>query len=222
LPVFVVHQKTDARSVMTLSAPALLRSSPASPFGRKIKIAASVLNLPAIEIVVANTLDPDDQVRADNPLGKIPTLVLANGSTIYDSRVILEYLDLFAGGDKIIPADPSKRFKALTMQALADGICDAALLQVYEGRFRETDKQNPVWLEHQRGKVERGLNALELHTPVDQGALPDIGNIAVACALGYLDLRFEGRWRQNHSKLGEWLSRFETAIPAYAATRVAA
>jgi glutathione S-transferase len=206
---------------MPLSKPQLLRSSPASPFGRKIKIAIAVLALPPFEIVVTNTLDPSDPVRDDNPLGKIPTLVLEDGTTLYDSRVILEYLDLHAGGDRIIPADPSRRFAVLRQQALADGICDAALLQVYEGRFRTVDKQDAAWLDHQSGKVDRGLGALEAAGLVDQGATPDLGQIAIACALGYLDLRFNGDWRASHPQLVAWLQRFEAAVPSYAATRVA-
>jgi glutathione S-transferase len=110
----------------------ILRSSPASPFGRKVKMAAIVLGLmDKIEIVVANTLDPDDAIRKQNPLGKIPALTLDDGTTLYDSRVIVEYLDVQAGGGKIIPASGKDRFDALTLQALADGIMDAAILQIY-------------------------------------------------------------------------------------------
>src|SRR6476661_3949457 len=118
----------------------ILRSSPASPFGRKVKIAAAILGLAdKVKVVEADTLDPNDTLRRQNPLGKIPTLVLENGETLYDSRVIVEYLDHLAGGHRLIPDGPA-RFEALRVQALADGIMDAALLQVYEGRWRSEEK----------------------------------------------------------------------------------
>jgi glutathione S-transferase len=196
-----------------------LRSSPASPFGRKIKIAAALLGLgDRIEIVVADTLDPEDSIRRQNPLGKIPALVLEDGAVLFDSRVIAEYLDWLAGGGRIIPAEPADRFRALILQALADGIMDAALLQVYEARFRAPALHVPKWLDHQAEKVARGLAALDAAPPA-QGAR-DIGAIALACALGYLDLRFSGRWRADHARLAAWLDAFAAAVPAFEATRV--
>src|SRR6478752_6603320 len=138
----------------------VLRSSPASPFGRKVKMAAIELGLmERIEIVVADTNDPSEPLRQQNPLGKIPTLVLEDGTTLFDSRVILDYLDHLAGG-RLIPGG-QERFLQLRLQALADGICDAALLQVYEGRFRPEEGRNANWLAHQEGKITRGLAALE-------------------------------------------------------------
>ncbi|HEU4519129.1 MAG TPA: glutathione S-transferase [Microvirga sp.] len=196
----------------------VLRSSPASPFGRKVKIAAALAGLTdRIEVVAADTNDPSEVLRQQNPLGKIPTLVLEDGSTLFDSRVIVEYLDHLAGG-RLIPAGPA-RFPALRQQALADGVMDAALLQVYEGRYRGEDKREPKWLELQAGKVQRGLDHAEaqLATPA-----PDlhIGHVALACALGYLDLRFEGRWRANYPRLVAWLDDFSARVPAFEATRV--
>ena len=199
----------------------ILRSSPASPFGRKVKIAAAILGLAdRIEIVVADTNDAQDSLRRQNPLGKIPTLILEDGSALYDSRVIVEYLDYLAGGGRIIPSAPGPRFNALTRQALADGIMDAALLQVYETRFREPGQYVAKWLDHQSSKVERSLADLEAALP-DEGAR-DVGAIALACALGYLDLRFAGRWRPDHPKLAAWLDVFARGVPAFEGTRVAA
>ena len=198
-----------------------LRSSPASPFGRKVKISAALLGLTdRITIVDADTLDPNDSLRAQNPLGKIPTLILENGETLYDSRVIVDYLDDLAGGGGVIPAGWG-RFEALREQALADGIMDAALLQVYEGRFRAEDRREAKWVEHQAGKVTRGLDFAEAHlsTPADT---QHIGRIALACALGYLDLRFQGSWRGNYPKLVAWLDAFAANVPAFEATRVKA
>lgn len=195
----------------------VLRSSPASPFGRKVKIAAHVLGLTdRIEIVAADTTDPNEILRQQNPLGKIPALLLEDGAVLYDSRVILEYLDYLAGGGKIIPSDAAQRYPALVMQALADGIADAALLQVYEGRWREEAQQSVTWKTHQHGKVERGLaaaEALSFEGPVH------VGSIALACTLGYLDLRFQGAWRTTHPKLVAFLDDFAARVPSFELTR---
>lgn len=195
----------------------VLRSSPASPFGRKVKMAAIELGLmERIEIVVADTNDPSEPLRQQNPLGKIPTLVLEDGTTLFDSRVILDYLDHLAGG-RLIPGG-QERFLQLRLQALADGICDAALLQVYEGRFRPEEGRNANWLAHQEGKITRGLAALEAAPPAFADR-PRIGEIALACALGYLDLRFAGAWRASNPKLVAWLEDFAARVPAFETTR---
>jgi len=196
----------------------ILRSSPASPFARKVKIAAHVLGLiDKIDIIVADTLNPEDPLRTRNPLGKIPALTLDDGTTLYDSRVIVEYLDHVAGGGKIIPETGKERFEVLTLQALADGVMDAALLQVYETRFRDEDKRSSKWVEHQSGKVTRGLDALEVHVP-HLSPVPNLGAITVACALGYLDLRFGEGWRTGRPRLTAWLADFAARVPGYAAT----
>jgi glutathione S-transferase len=194
-----------------------LRTSPASPFGRKVRIAAALLGLEGrIAIVAADTNDPADSLRRQNPLGKIPALIAENGEAVFDSRVIVEYLDGLAGGGRLIPADLAERIRALTLQALADGIADAALLQVYERRMREPAERSAKWVDYQAGKLARGLAALELNPP-ETGAT-HVGSVALACALGYLDLRFAGEWRAGHPRLVEWLDAFAAAVPAYAAT----
>jgi len=194
----------------------ILRSSLPSPFGRKIKIAAAMLGLKdKIEIVMTDTNDPQDSIREQNPLGKIPALILEDGVILYDSAVIIEYLDHLGGG-KIIPAEVPARFKVLTLAALADGIMEAAILIVYEKRFRDENERSPRWVSYQTEKVRRGLKALEAAPP--QGAR-DVGHIALACALGYLDLRFEGQWRAEHPALVGWLDAFAAEIPAFEATR---
>lgn len=196
----------------------ILRSSPASPFGRKVKIAAQELGLfRRMNVVAADTTDPNDALRHQNPLGKIPTLVLEDGSTLFDSRVILDYLDYLAGGGRLIPAGLA-RFPVLRLAALADGICDAALLQVYEVRYRPEERREPAWVELQAGKVARGLAALEAEPP-QLGATLDAGVIGVACALGYLDLRFAGAWRESHPRLVAWLDAFAARVPSFEATR---
>ncbi|WP_075215346.1 glutathione S-transferase family protein [Mongoliimonas terrestris] len=194
-----------------------LRSSPTSPFGRKVKLAAATLGLlDRIEVIKTDTLDPADDIRLQNPLGKIPALVTPDGTVVYDSRVILEYMDYLAGGGRILPKDPADRFPALTLQALADGIMDAAILRRYEIAMREPAERSARWDDHQRGKVERGLAALEANPPeVDE---VDVGTIAVACALGYLDFRFDGSWREGHPRLVAWLDRFTADLPYWTET----
>lgn len=194
----------------------ILRSAPTSPFGRKIKIAAALLGLGAtLSTVDTDTTSETDSIRRENPLGKVPTLILEDGSTLYDSRVVAEYLDHVAGGNTLHPADPAARFRALTLQALADGIMDASILQVYESRWRPADRHEPRWIAHQAGKVARGLTQLESAPPERP---IDIGHVALACALGYFDLRFEGAWRDTFPKLVIWLERFDADVPAFAAT----
>ena len=194
-----------------------LRSAGPSPFGRKVKLAAKHLGLmDRIKVEDADTASASDSIRKQNPLGKIPTLVLEDGTALYDSRVILEYLDHLAGGHKIIPQESGARFKALTQQALADGLMDAAILQIYEIRWRDEAQRVGKWVDHQAGKVTRTLAAFEAHPP--QGPIT-IGHIATACALGYLDLRFEGRWRKDHPRCVAWLDAFAKDCPAFEATR---
>jgi glutathione S-transferase len=198
----------------------LLRSSPPSPFGRKVRIALHHLGLAErVEIVAADTASETDTIRRQNPLGKIPTLIIESGKALYDSRVILEYLDHLAGGDQIIPIDPDSRFAALTLQALADGILDASILRVYERRYRSEDKVVESWLTYQTGKVERALTSLEASPP---STSVDVGTITLACALGYQDLRFGGTWRNTYPRLVGWLDAFAATVPSFEQTRVVA
>ena len=200
----------------------ILRSVPASPFGRKIKLAAAILGRDGdIRVEATDTNDPADTLRGQNPLGKIPTLVLEDGSTLFDSRVISEYLDALAGGGRLIPAEARARFAALRLQALCDGVMDACILQVYEGRWREAEHRQPKWVAYQADKVTRALAVLEAEPP-GLDATPHVGQIALACALGYLDLRFGGGWRAGHPRLVAWLDAFAARVPAFGATRVAA
>jgi glutathione S-transferase len=200
----------------------ILRSTPPSPFGRKVRLAASVLSLSDdIKVEPADPNDANDTIRRQNALGKIPTLVLEDGSTLFDSRVIVEYLDHRAGGGKIIPQESKARFAALRLQALADGMTDAQILLVYEGRFRPPEHHVKKWTDYQADKIKRGLTALEAEPP-SLDPLPNVGQIALACFLGHRDLRFAGDWRAAHPKLVAWLDRFAAKVPAFAETKVAA
>ncbi len=196
----------------------VLRSSPASPFGRKVKIAAKLLGLfDQLTIETADVTNPSDSIRAQNPLGKIPALLLGDGVVLYDSRVIAEFLDQQAGGGNLFPRD-SARWGVLTMAALADGVMEAALLLRYES-LRPEAQRSSDWIASQQGKIDRALARLEAAPPKIVG-MPHIGQIGVACALGYLDLRFSGAWRTGHPKLVAWLDEFAATVPAFAETKV--
>jgi glutathione S-transferase len=189
-----------------------VRTGNNSPFGRKIRIAVSVLALEReVTIAPASTVDAADPIRQQNPLGKVPVLLLDDGSALYDSPVILEYLDYRAGGGRILPKDPQRRFAALRLQALADGLIN------YEARYRPVQNHEPKWLDLQAGKVTRALAVLEAAPPgIDTP--PDVGQITLACALGYRDFRFPGTWRGAHPRLAAWLGDFAARVPAFAAT----
>jgi len=193
-----------------------LRSSPSSPFGRKVKMATYILGFDdQVTPVLTDTLDPNDSICEVNPLGKIPALE-DDGATYYDSRVIMEYLDAKAGGGKIIPASGPARFEALTRAALMDGILDAAILVIYERRMRPEDKYVESVVERQRGKIIRGLEVIAAKKPsYSNGAMPDIGEIGLACVLDYLDFRKQVNWRDHAPNLASWLADFAAAVPGY-------
>ncbi|WP_370676960.1 glutathione S-transferase family protein [Pleomorphomonas sp. PLEO] len=195
----------------------ILRASLTSPFGRKPRLAAAVAGLSdRVEVVMADTFDDSDSLRTQNPLGKVPTLVLADGSTLYDSRVILEYFDYLAGGDRIIPIEPAARFAALKLQALGDGILDAGVLRRLETLFRDETLRSHRWLGYQSGKMARALDVLEAAPPSDTDIL--VGEIAVACGLGFIDFRLGDEWRAGRPRLAGWFERFGERCPGFADT----
>jgi glutathione S-transferase len=199
----------------------ILRYTAASPYVRKVRIASSLLGLDdKIELQTVNLDDDNDTLRGQNPLGKVPSLIAEDGAVYYDSRVILEYLDHVAGGGRILPRETKARFEALRLQALADGILDACLLLVYENRYRPQEMRVQAWIDRQAGKVARGLAALEA-SPPQLDPMPNVGQIALACVLGYRDLRFDERWRNDHPRLHAWHDRFAAQVPAFAATKAA-
>jgi glutathione S-transferase len=196
-----------------------LLSHPFSPYGRKVKIAMALKGLKdRIEVVQVDTnpLDNPDITRV-NPLGKIPALVIDGDTAIFDSNVICEYLDTLAPAPVLFPKGGVERMRTLTLGSLADGILDAALLLVYEKRFRSEDKWHAPWQERQQLKIDRSLDFLERSPPV-WTASPDYGHLTLACALGYLDFRHEGKWRSGHPRLVAWLDEFAKAVPAFEET----
>lgn len=195
----------------------ILRSSATSPFGRKVLIAAMRLGFgDQLSLVQPAFLDPDDPLRKDNPLGKSPCLVLADGIAVFDSGIIVEYLDHLSGGG-LLPADPMERIRMLVRQALADGLADAAVLMSSERFFRSEEQVSERWLDHQRGKVERALDAFVAEPPILKPV--GIDAISLACALGYLDWRKPVLWRETHPELVGWLERFCVLVPEYAQTQ---
>ena len=123
-----------------------------------------------------------------------------------------------------MPRDAKARLAALRLQALCDGILDASILTIYEARWRKPDSHEPKWLEHQAGKISRGLAALEAAPPpldATPQVLPNVGQITLACMLGYRDFRFNGSWRGDHPRLVAWLDQFAARVPAFAATKPA-
>ena len=195
----------------------ILRGSPMSPFARKARMAILHLGLSdKIEFVKADPMNPDDVLRQDNPLGKIPVLITSDRKAVYDSRVILEYLDHVAGGGIIIPDGWPARLDTLTMQAMCDGVMDACILIVYEARHRPAEIHHQPWLDYQRGKVVRGLAAFAKAPP--DPARFDVGTLTAACMLGYLDMRRQVDWRKDFAELVPWLDAFAAKHPEFAAT----
>ncbi|MFN4089161.1 MAG: glutathione S-transferase family protein [Alphaproteobacteria bacterium] len=196
-----------------------LHYSPTSPYVRKVMVTAIEAGVDArIEKAdaAASPVGVNPTLNADNPLGKVPCLVTDDGQALFDSRVICEYLDSVGGG-KLFPAAGPARWTALRRQAQGDGLLDAALLARYETAVRPGDRLWPEWRDGQKAKMARALDAFE--TEADSlGDTIDIGTIAVACALGYVDFRFDAdRWRDSRPKLAAWFAGF-AARPSMTAT----
>lgn len=183
--------------------------SPTSPFVRKCLATAHELNLDAQLTLLpssANPINRDQTIIANNPLGKVPTLITGDGLALYDSRVICEYLNALAGGD-LFPVGPA-RWEALALQSLADGIMDAALLARYETSLRPEALRWPAWVGGQMDKIETSLRHLEQH-PQGLTQAVHIGALTLGCALWYLDLRYaELGWRQRFPAVAAWAQAF--------------
>ena len=187
-----------------------LHHSPTSPYVRKVMAVLHETGLLGqVELVPASGTPVDSGAMpvAQNPLGKIPTLERSDGPALYDSRVICRYLADMAGG-KLYPIAP-RLWETLTLEATADGICDAALLMIYEERARPPEVRSSVWVEAQWAKIARGLDAVEARWMSHLAGPLDCAQIAMACALGYLDLRFAARdWRAGRPALTAWEAKF--------------
>ena len=195
-----------------------LMSSPASPFGRKVKMTIVIKNLTEkVEIMPVDATKGDAGLNAANPLGRIPALLLDSGDSIHDSHVICEYLDTVGSGPILVPRAGPERWRTLTLGSLADGLIEQALLQVYEGRYRPENMRVDAWVARLQSKIERTLDHLESAAPAWQEH-PDYGHLTLAAALGYMDFRHAGKWRLGHPKMVAWLDRFAGAVPAFQAS----
>ena len=184
--------------------------SGASPYVRKCMVVAHELGLATrIEHLpaAAHPVNRDQNIVRNNPLGKVPTLLTDDGTVLYDSRVICEFLNDLGGG-KLFPAGGAQRWQVLTEQSLGDGILDAALLARYEGAMRPEALRWADWTTGQLDKIHCGLAAIDAKAD-SLGDRVDIGTITMGCVLGYLDLRFDHLgWRQQHAKAAAWFARF--------------
>ncbi|HLI12249.1 MAG TPA: glutathione S-transferase N-terminal domain-containing protein [Alphaproteobacteria bacterium] len=185
-----------------------LRHSASSPYVRKVMVVAHETGLePRIERVPTFVWSPDTDIADDNPIGKVPTLILDDGTALFDSPVICEYLDSLHAGERLFPAAGPARWRALRLQALGDGILDAAVLRRIESR-RPASEQSPGWIARQAAAMKRGLDALEREVAGWNGAVT-IGQIAAGCACGYLDFRFAADdWCATRPHLAAWYAAF--------------
>ncbi|WP_025131205.1 glutathione S-transferase N-terminal domain-containing protein [Pseudomonas sp. PH1b] len=192
-----------------MSTPSMtLFHNPASPYVRKVMVLlheTGQLNRVALQASQLTPVNPDAALNHDNPLGKIPALRLDNGQVLYDSRVILDYLDQQHVGNPLIPREGPARWRRLTLAALADGVMDASVLIRYELALRAPEKHWEQWLEGQRDKIRRALAVLEAEAIAELASHFDVAAISVACALAYLDFRHPDLdWRQDQPRLAAW------------------
>ena len=195
-----------------------LLSAGASPYVSKAAQAAKLAGID-VEIVNVDATNGDAALDAANPLSKIPCLVLDDGTGVFDSRAITRYLDRQSGG-KLYPTDADQLTKTERMEALCDGVNDCAVGYMYEARFRPEEKVHAPWQERLWGKVERGLDAAMADLPPNgQDAPIDMGSLSLSAALGYLDLRFAGKWQSGRDGLVAWQEQFDAAHPELAALK---
>ncbi len=187
--------------------------SPASPYSAKARMAARYCGMDYTSVATDTNADPRE-LTDSNPLGKIPTLIDDDGTVVYDSRAIMQYLDR-KSGKKLYPRNAAKRTEAEVFEALCDGITDCLLAMIYEIRFRPEDKIHQPWLDRQWSKVERALDQLNDNLPRTTKKLHG-GHFALAALLSYLALRFEGRWERGRPKLKNWPAKFEKFFPEFA------
>ncbi len=183
--------------------------SPASPFVRKVRVLlreAGLLDTVEEVTVTTTPMNSAPEVIAANPIGKIPALIRPDGPAIYDSRVITRFLDDHADAG-LYPQ--SRIWETLTLEATGDAIMDAAVSMAYEKRLRPEDQQSKTWVEAQWGKAARGIDAVNNRWMSHLSGPLNIGQISVACALSYIDLRHNARgWRQGNDALAQWYAEF--------------
>ena len=183
-----------------------LIGSPASPYARKVRVVMAEKKLD-YQYVIEDVWAAESTITESNPLGKVPCLVMEGGEAVFDSRVIVEYLDTLSPVGKLIPAQGRERAEVKTWEALADGLMDAALLArmevIFKGRT-EAQRSQP-WIDRQMDKINAVLKAMSTglaDKPFCSGVLFSLSDVAVGCALGYLDYRFpQVNWRETYPNL---------------------
>ena len=187
-----------------------------SPYVRKVRIVANEKHI-ELDFVVDVPWNPDTKVGDFNPLGKIPVLVLDDGATLFDSRVIVEYLDSVTPVSRLIPEANRQRIAVKRWEALADGITDAAALIFIERAQRAPEHQSAAWILRQEQSVFRGLEAMSEDLGEKKwctGDLMNLADVATGCALGYLDFRFPDiKWREAHPNLAKLADRLNELEP---------
>ncbi len=185
--------------------------SAASPFARKCRVLlreADLMDAVREVDIATSPLSSAPEALAANPTGKIPALIRSDGPALYDSRVITRFLNDHAGAN-LYPA--ARLWELLTLEATADAIMEAALLITYESRFRPAAQQSADWTEAQWGKAERAISAINERWMSHLSGPLDMSQIAVSCALSYVDLRHDARgWRRENADLSDWHTAFLT------------
>lgn len=183
-----------------------------SPYVRKVVVAGIELGLDD-QIERVNTLpwEPDTQYGNVNPVGKVPALITDDGQAIYDSPVIIDYLDSLHDGVKLIPVSGPERYEVLRIAALADGMMDAVILLFSELTRRPKELHWDFWDDRMRGTVARSLDALETDAPTFNASQPDLAQITTACGVGWIEFRIETLgidFRDGHPNLSAWFDEF--------------
>jgi len=198
-----------------------LLGSLTSPYVRKVRIVMAEKRID-YQLELEDVWAPDTRILEANPLGKVPCLIMEDGGAVFDSRVIVEYLDGMTPVAKLIPPSGRERAEVRTWEALADGVTDALILTRLEQTQRPDEQQSPKWIERQMGKVHAGIKAMSHghgDKPWCNGHAYSLADIAVGCALGYLDFRFSHIvWRTLYPNLAR-LNEKLTARPSFADTR---
>ena len=196
-----------------------LSFSPASPYVRKVRMAAFKAGMDKkLELITANTQDEKDDIRNLNPLGKIPIVTKPDGSSLFDSRVIIDHFNRVGGG--LIPDNGDDRDTVLTRAALVEGLIDASLLIVYSDRYAGGETPSKVWADLQKGKIDRTLDFLE--NDLTNWTNPigfDLANIGLVTALGYLTFREVRDWKTNWPKMEEWYQNIGSNLPGFDETK---
>ncbi|MDR3412787.1 MAG: glutathione S-transferase N-terminal domain-containing protein [Formivibrio sp.] len=197
-----------------------LLTSLTSPYGRKIRVVLAEKHIDC-DLVIVQTGDPDCDLSRFNPLSKVPVLILDDGQTLYESRVIAEHLDEVSPVGRLIPQDHRQAIRVKLKEALADGITDAAVLVLLERR-RPQQQQSPEWITRQMKKIEQGLSALSAELGDQKWLLANrysLADIATGCMLGFLDFRLPDiEWRTAHPNLADFLLRLMAEKPAFSDT----